>query len=140
MGILDIASSLAGHFGIGDATMVGAGLIHEIESSPQGISGLVEAFQQNGLGSLVQQWASGESDQATTDQIQQGLGNTALIENIAQRTGLSVNSVELGVATLIPLVIRHFVANGLANHDGTPTGVPAPDASSMLQAILAKLL
>lgn len=140
MGFLEIASSLSGHFGIGDAAMVGAGLMHELESSPQGILEVFQTFRKNGLGGLIHQWATGKSQQATTDEIQDGLAGTALIDNIAQRTGLSSHAVELGMATLLPLVIHHLVTSGYSNQDGTPTGVPTPDASNVLQSILAKLL
>ncbi|MDE1161049.1 MAG: YidB family protein [Acidobacteriaceae bacterium] len=140
MGILDIVSSLTEQRGNGDTAAVGSGLIQELENAPGGISGIFQAFQQNGLGGLVQQWSTGESQHATPDQIQQGLGNTGVIEKISERTGLPPNVIEIGLAALIPLVIHHFVTNGHTDQDGTPTGIPVPDSGSLLQSILGKLL
>ena len=140
MGILDTITSLAGQFGGGDAAKVGGGLMQEIESSPSGISGIFQSFQQNGLGGLVQQWANGQSQTATPDQIQQGLGNTGIIESIAQRTGLSPEVIKVGLAALVPLVIHHFVSNGHVTPEGESNGLPAPDSGGVLQSVLGKLL
>lgn len=140
MGILDMVSSLASQLGGGETTAIGGGLMHEIENSPGGISGIFQSFQQNGLGGLVQQWANGESQQATPDQIQQGLGNSGIIDSVAQHTGLSPEVIKIGLAALLPLVIHHFVTSGHTTEDGTPNGTPAPDSASVLQSVLGKLL
>jgi uncharacterized protein YidB (DUF937 family) len=140
MGILDMVTSLAGQFGGGDAANVGGGLMQELEQRPGGISGIFQSFQQNGLGGLVQQWAGGQTGAATPDQIQQGLGNTGIIEAIAQRTGMSPDTVKMGLAVLVPIVIHHFVSAGHVTPDGQPTGTPAPESASVLQSVLGKLL
>jgi uncharacterized protein YidB (DUF937 family) len=140
MGILDMFSSFTGQFSSGNAASVGSGLMQEIENTPGGISGIFQAFQQNGLGGLVQQWSSGESQLATPDQIQQGLGTTGIIENIAQRTGLSPEVIKIALAALVPLVIHHFVSNGHTTPEGEPTGTPSPDTRGLLRSVLGKLL
>lgn len=144
MGFLDKITDLAGQFGgaggAGDAAKVGGGLMQELENSPGGICGLVQSFQQNGLGGLVQQWGSGQTQGASPDQIEQGLGNSAIIQKVAERTGMSPEAVKSGLATLMPLVISHCVSNGHMTEDGTPTGAPQPEAGGMLQSILGKLL
>ena len=99
-----------------------------------------QSFQQNGLGGLVQQWASGQTSAASPDQIEQGLANTGIIEGIAQRTGMSPDTVKMALAALVPILIHHFVSGGHVTADGQPTGTPAPDASTMLQSVLGKLL
>lgn len=141
MGFLDKITALTGQFGGGeDAAKVGGGLMQELENSPGGVSGIVQSFQQNGLGGLVQQWGSGQTQGVGPEQIEQGLGNSAIIQNVAERTGMSPDAVKSGLATLMPLVISHCVSNGHITADGAPTGAPLPDSSSMLQSVLGKLI
>jgi uncharacterized protein YidB (DUF937 family) len=140
MGLLDMVTSLAGQLGGGQAAQVGGGLMQELESRPGGISGIFQAFQQNGLGGLVQQWASGQTGGATPDQIEQGLCNTGIIESIAQRTGMSPDTIKAGLAMVLPMLIHHFVSGGHVTADGQATGAPAPDSGSILQSVLGKLL
>ena len=139
MGIADMLSSLLGQSGGADVAKVGGGLMTELENHPGGVSGIFQSFQQNGLGGLVQQWSGGQTGPATTDQIQQGLGSTGIIDKIATRTGMSPDTIKVALAAVVPLVIHHVVSNGHVTPEGQPTGTPAPDSSSMLQSILAKI-
>lgn len=142
MGILDSLVSAAEGAGIGagDTTKVTGGLINEIQHQPGGVDGLLQAFQQQGMGGLVQQWAGGQTQPASTDQIDQGLGHTGMIDSISQKTGLPSMAVKAGLAIAVPVLIHHFVANGHVTSDGQPTGVPAPDSGTLLQSVLGKIL
>ncbi len=138
MGLLDMVESMAG--GTGDHAKVAGGLVQELQAQPGGVAGMFQSFQQNGMGGLVQQWAGGQTQPATPDQVQQGLGGTGIIDRISQRTGVSPGMVKAGLAVAVPLVIHHFVANGHVTPDGQPTGTPAPETGGMLQSILGKML
>jgi uncharacterized protein YidB (DUF937 family) len=139
MGFLDTVTSLASQLGGGEHAAIGGGLMQELEQRPGGIGAVFQSFKQNGLGGLIQQWAGGQTQPASTDQIEQGFGGTGIVDSIAQRTGMSPTMVKVGLAVLVPLVIRHFVSNGHVTPDGQPTGSPAPDSGSLLQSVLSKV-
>ena len=138
MGLLDMVESMAS--GGGDHAKVAGGLVQELQAQPGGVAGMFQSFQQNGMGGLVQQWAGGQTQAATPDQVQQGLGGTGIIDRISERTGVSPTMVKTGLAMALPLVIHHFVANGHVTPDGQPTGAPPPESGGMLQSILGKML
>lgn len=138
MGLLDMVESMAG--GGGDHAKVAGGLVQELQGQPGGVAGMFQSFQQNGMGGLVKQWAGGQTQPATPDQVQQGLGGTGIIDRISQRTGVSPGMVKAGLAVAVPLVIHHFVANGHVTPEGQPTGAAPPEPGGMLQSILGRML
>jgi uncharacterized protein YidB (DUF937 family) len=140
MGIMDMVSSVAGQFGGGgDKAKVAGGFLEEMAQRPGGMSGVFSAFQQNGMGGMVQQWAGGQTQPVQPGQVEQGLGGTGIIDRVAQRTGLSTEVVKVGMAALVPVVVHHFVSNGHVTPDGQPTGQPAPEAGGLLQSVLSRL-
>jgi uncharacterized protein YidB (DUF937 family) len=141
MGILDSVTQMAGQFGGGgDHAKVAGGLMDEIQQQPGGVGGIFKSFQQNGMGGLVQQWAGGQTAPASPQQMEQGLGGTGMIDNIAARTGMSSGMVKMGLAVVVPMVIHHFVSSGHVTAQGEPTGAPAPESGGLLQSVLSKLL
>ena len=139
MGIMDMVSQLAEGSG-GDHAQMAGGLMQELESRPGGVSGIFSAFQNNGLGSLVQQWAGGNTAPASPDQVEQGLGNTGLIDSVANRMGMSPTTVKMGMAVILPMLIHHYVSNGHVTPEGQPTGTPMPESGGVLQSILGRIL
>jgi uncharacterized protein YidB (DUF937 family) len=140
MGIFDAVKNLAGGMSGGENhAAVATGLLQEI-GGPAGIAGLVQTLHQNGAGGLVQQWAAGQTQPANASAIQQGIGGSAMIDSIAQRTGLSSDSVRAGLAIVVPLMVSHVMSNGHITADGQPAGNPAPEAGSLIQSVLAKIL
>jgi uncharacterized protein YidB (DUF937 family) len=139
MGLMDIVKQAAEQYGGGGENgQVAGGLMQEIESQG-GVGAVFTAFQNNGLGGLVQQWAGGQTTPAAPDQVEQGLSGTGMIDGIANRTGMSPAIVKMALGVLLPMVIHHFVANGHVTEQGEPTGQPAPETGGLLQSILARL-
>lgn len=140
MGILDAVEGLAGSMsGGGNHAAVASGLLQEL-GGPAGVAGLVQTLHQNGASGLVQQWAAGQTQPANAGALEQAIGGTGLIDNIAQRTGLSSDNVRSGLAILVPLIVNHMTSNGHVSVDGQPTSNPAPEAGGLLQSVLSKLL
>ena len=141
MGLMDMVSQMVGEAGgeQGDKANVTGGLMQELESRPGGVGGLMQSFQQNGLGGLVQKWSGGETAPAAPSEVEQGLGGTGLIESIAQRTGLSPTVVKMGLAIAIPMLIRHYFSNGHVDAQGQQTG-QQPESGGVLQSILGRIL
>src|ERR1700746_890351 len=61
MSILDSVTNMAK--GGGDHAAVAGGLLEELGGTG-GIAGLIQSFHQNGAGGLIQQWASGQTQNA----------------------------------------------------------------------------
>ena len=141
MGILDMVESMAGGAGgAGQNGQVAGGLMQELQSRPGGLGGSLQSLQGNGMGGAVQQWGSGQTQPASPDQVEQGLGGTGLIDSVAQRTGMSPTMVKAGLAVALPLIVHHMVSNGHVTPDGQPTGQPMPEPGGMLQSILGRMV
>lgn len=123
----------------GDHAAVATGLMEELGGAG-GVAGLIQSFHQNGAGALVQQFASGQTQGADPNAIEQAVGGSQIIDNIAQRTGVPADSVRSSLATIIPVLVNHVTANGHVTTDGQTADNPMPDAGSLIQSVLGKLL
>lgn len=140
MGIFDAIKSVEeGLSGGGEHAAVAGGLLQELGGSG-GIGGLIQTFQQNGMGDLVEKFAGGQTGGIDPNTIEQALGNSGLIDKIAQSTGISADTVKSSLATVVPVLVNHVTSNGHFTTDGNATGSPAPDAGSLVQSVLGKLL
>ncbi|ADW69123.1 YidB family protein [Granulicella tundricola] len=143
MGIFDslesmATSALASGAG-GQNAQAASGLVQELQQQPGGFGALVTNFQQNGMGGLVQQWAAGQTQPASPDEVEQGLGGSGIIDNVAQRTGLSPTMIKSGLAIAIPFIVHHMASNGHITPEGDPTENPNPEPGGLLQSILGRL-
>ena len=109
----DIAGSLLGE---GGQSVLSGHLMQVIEAQGGGIGGLVQRFEQAGLGGVVGSWVgSGPNGAVSPDQVHGALGSE-MVQQLAQRTGLPVEQ-------LLPLIAQHLP--GLVDR-ATPAGeVPA---------------
>jgi uncharacterized protein YidB (DUF937 family) len=83
-----------------------------------GLQGLLKSFQDKGLGDIAASWVgSGPNQPITAAQIQQVIG-TERLASLAQKFGLSPDTVAAGLAEILPHVIDHLSPNGqlTANH------------------------
>lgn len=117
MGILDSLENLAGQGGNqaagGSQTAnVTGGLMQALDEHPGGLAGVLDHFRQNGMDQHVQNWATGQQQTATPDQIQQGLGNTGFIDTVAEKAGVSPQTAKLALAAILPVVVSHFTKGG----------------------------
>jgi uncharacterized protein YidB (DUF937 family) len=110
MGLLDALTSIAGgassdHHSVADA------LSQVMQEHPQGMDGILNQLKQNGLAEQVQSWVSpGQNQAVSPDQVQQGLGQS-MLENIAQRAGISPAMASGVIAVVLPLVVSHLSGN-----------------------------
>ena len=140
MSIFDSVTQLArGLSGGADHAAVASGLMEQLGAGG-GVAGLIQSFHQNGAGGLVQQFANGQTQNVDPSAIEQAVGGSAFIDSIAQRTGVSADTVRSSLATIIPLLVNHVTANGHVTTGGQPTGNPTPDSGTLIQSILGKLL
>ena len=79
-----------------------------------GLQGLVEKFQQAGLGDAIQSWIGSGANQAVSgEQISAALGSD-FIGQLAQKTGLGNDEAAGGLAQMLPQIINMLTPNGQA--------------------------
>jgi len=115
-----------------DQSNIAGAIMQTIQERPGGVQGVLESFQQNGLGDHVQELASGQATTTTPDQVQQGLGDSGFVESVAEKAGVSPQVAQMAVTTLLPMVLKHFAPNGEAAPEGAFGG--------LAQQLLGKLL
>jgi uncharacterized protein YidB (DUF937 family) len=96
-----------------------------------GLPGLLQSFQDKGLGSLVDSWVStGQNMPISPDQIEHGLGRDKL-GSLAQSLGMDQGDLSSKLSELLPNVVDKL----------TPTGqLPADnDLSSLLASVTKRL-
>lgn len=110
MGLLDdLGSMLGGKTGESGVTkslmdMIGG-------SQGGGLPGLVQAFQQNGLGKLVESWiGTGQNLPVSPAQIQQVLGPK--VQELAQQHGMSADALSQAVSRILPGLVDHLTPGG----------------------------
>jgi uncharacterized protein YidB (DUF937 family) len=136
MGVLDsLTSALSNQPGQAGGASPASAVVSEvltlIENRPGGLAGLMQSFQQNGLGHLVQSWVgTGQNLPVSASQIQSTLGADATAR-IAQVTGIPQAEVESHLATLLPQLIDHMTPNGQ---------VPQGDLRGMLAGVAQRFL
>jgi len=102
-----------------------AGLQQEVmnlvHTGPGGLSGLVQQFQNAGLGQIVQSWVSnGPNKTITAEQIQQALGNDK-VKAIAARLNLDPNALSQKLAGILPAIVNQLTPNGQLPNATPPT-------------------
>ena len=77
-----------------------------------GLSGLIQAFQKNGLNDIVNSWVgTGKNLPISPEQIQQGLGGD-LLKQLAAQAGLSTEAAGGQLASLLPGLIDKLTPGG----------------------------
>jgi uncharacterized protein YidB (DUF937 family) len=100
-----------------------------------GLGGLMDKFQQAGLGGAVSSWISnGQNQPISGDQLTQVLGSGA-IGDIASKLGISHGDAAGQLSQMLPEIINHLTPNGQAPAGGLGN---AGDLMGMLGGLLQK--
>ncbi|MBS0150571.1 MAG: DUF937 domain-containing protein [Nitrospira sp.] len=116
MGLMDqmgqvVGGLLGGQSGQNPLLQAVAGLLGN-NSNLGGLAGLVQAFQKNGLGEIVNSWVStGQNMPASPQQIEQGLGSD-LLKQLAGKAGLSPQDASAQLSDLLPSLVDKLTPNG----------------------------
>jgi len=110
MGILgNLMQNLGG--GGGQGALVTA-LLSVLQNRQGGIAGLASAFQQQGLGDVVQSWiGTGQNQPISPDQVTQVLGHDQ-VQQVADEAGVSHEEAKSGIAAMLPQLVDHLTPNG----------------------------
>lgn len=109
---LDVLGSKAGAAGGqgGHTDMLSA--VMELINQHGGVAGLLQKFQESGLGAQVASWiGSGANAMLSGEQLNSVLGADA-IARLAQHAGVAPDTASSGLAALLPQVIDHLTPNG----------------------------
>ena len=113
MGLLDqMAGALAGGQSGGNGALLETVL--QLVNDPRhgGLEGLVRAFQQGGLGEIVNSWVStGQNLPVSPEQVHSALGDASL-QDIAAQLGMSPAQASGSLAELLPQVVDQLTPNG----------------------------
>lgn len=87
-------------------------------SSLGGLAGLVQMFQKNGLGEIVNSWVgTGKNLPISAEQIKQGLGGD-LLNQLAGKAGLSPDAASAQLSGLLPDLVDKLTPNGAIEAGG----------------------
>jgi uncharacterized protein YidB (DUF937 family) len=122
MGILDnvVGALNSSSGGAAGATAPSSAVVSEVLAvlrgqggAANGLSSLLQAFESGGLGHLFQSWVStGRNLPVSPDQIQNVLGNSAILQRIAQATGMQPSDVAQHLSVVLPQIVDHLTPNG----------------------------
>jgi uncharacterized protein YidB (DUF937 family) len=117
MGLFDdIAGMASGMLG-GNASQSGvAGQLMGIlqQNGVSGVSGLVQQFEQSGLGAHAASWVgNGQNLPISADQVQQALGNP-IIEQVAQKFGINTADAAQLLSQHLPAAVDQATPDGTA--------------------------
>ena len=86
--------------------------IMELIKQHGGLAGLLQQFQQSGLGDQVASWiGTGANAPVSGEQVKGALG-ADVISQIAAKLGLAPEAASGGLAALLPQLIDHLTPNG----------------------------
>ncbi|MBN3855239.1 MULTISPECIES: YidB family protein [unclassified Paraburkholderia] len=115
MSLLDTLGSLLGSSqqqqGGGQAQLLALAM-EFVNNQPGGLNGLIQKFQQGGLGDVVQSWVgNGENQQVSGDQLHNVLGSD-VVSGLAQKVGMEPSQVSGLLAQVLPHIVNAGTPNG----------------------------
>jgi uncharacterized protein YidB (DUF937 family) len=97
---------------VGGGQQLAASVLQLLGNQQGGISGLLQNFQQHGLGDVVSSWIStGQNLPVSGEQIQQVLGNEQ-IQAFAQSAGIAPEGASSQLADLLPGIVDKLTPDG----------------------------
>jgi uncharacterized protein YidB (DUF937 family) len=96
----------------GSSNPLATGLLQMINSTPGGLSGLVQSFHEKGLGAVAASWVStGQNLPISADQIQHVLGSDQ-VKELAAKAGISPDAASSALSQLLPTLVDKLTPNG----------------------------
>jgi uncharacterized protein YidB (DUF937 family) len=125
----DLMNTVTGGIG-GNNPVAGAhpGLVNALlgllgNQQTGGLSGLVQLFEQQGLGHLVNSWiGTGNNLPVSAQQVESVLGSGRLAA-LAQQAGIPPEQASSMLASVLPSLVDHLTPNGTADHGLLQQGI-----------------
>jgi len=134
---MDVSSLLSGltggQGGVDPSKLIGG--VQEVFAQQGGVDGLIAKLRAGGLGGIVDSWIStGSNEPVPPAQLGAALGPDT-VNQLATKTGLSIETLLPLLAGLLPMIIDHLTPNGQAPAPGTAANTP--DLGGVLGGLLA---
>jgi uncharacterized protein YidB (DUF937 family) len=79
---------------------------------PGSLQNMLQSFQSNGLGDVVQSWVGNGANQAISpDQVHAALGTDTILQ-LGQKAGLSPEITKIALATVLPCIVDKLTPGG----------------------------
>ena len=113
MSLLDDLGNQAANSLLGDCNNpLATSLLHMINSTPGGLSGMLQNFHDKGLGGLMSSWiGTGQNLPISADQIQHVLGSDQ-VKALAAKAGISPDMASSALTQLLPMLVDKLTPNG----------------------------
>ena len=113
MSLLDDLGNKAANSVLGDSSNpLATGLLHMINNTPGGLSGMLQSFHDQGLGGLMTSWiGTGQNLPISADQIQHVLGSEQ-VKELAAKAGISPDIASNALSQLLPTLVDKLTPNG----------------------------
>ncbi len=113
MSLIDDLGSKAANSMLGDCSNpLATSLLHMINNTPGGLSGMLQSFHDKGLGGLVSSWVgTGQNLPISADQIQHVLGSDQ-VKELAAKAGISPDIASNALTQLLPTLVDKLTPNG----------------------------
>jgi uncharacterized protein YidB (DUF937 family) len=120
MSLLDTIGSLFGKSsseGGGQKELIAAAL-EFVNNQPGGLHGLIQKFEENGVGGIIRSWVSnGENQAISSDQLQRVIGSDA-ISSVAQKVGMQPDEVSGMLSQVLPHIVNAATPEGEVPAEG----------------------
>jgi len=111
-----VAGAIKGPEGQGGLVEGVLGLLTNKETG--GLGGLMQSFNQQGLGDIISSWVgTGDNAAITPEQIQEVLGSD-VIQQLAEKSGVSMDAAKAQLIELLPSLIDKFTPDGTIPEGG----------------------
>ena len=131
MSLLDTVSKMFGGETSGSPI---AAIVQLLANHEGGTSGLMQNFQNNGLGNILSSWlGSGENQPISPDQVNRVFGNER-VAALAGKLGVSQDQASAKIAEYLPQVVDHLSPNGSLPEGSDLTA----KAADLLKSMMAK--
>lgn len=108
----DLGNKAANSMLGGSSNPLATGLLHMINNTPGGLSGLLQNFQEKGLGGLASSWVgTGQNLPISADQIQNVLGSDQ-VKQLAAKAGITPDIAGSALSQLLPTLVDKLTPNG----------------------------
>jgi uncharacterized protein YidB (DUF937 family) len=105
-----VAGAVKGSEGQGGLAEGMLGLLTNKETG--GLEGLMQSFNQQGLGDIISSWVGmGKNAAITPNQVEEGLGSD-VIQQLAEKFGVSVDAAKAQLSELLPSLIDKVTPEG----------------------------
>ncbi len=113
MGMLDnLENQALGSVLGGSSNPLATSVLQMIQNQPGGLQGMVQSFQQKGLGGIVSSCVgTGANSPITADQVHQALGSDQ-VKALAAKAGINPDVASAAIAQMLPMIVDKLTPNG----------------------------